>query len=131
MAEIINHLNSYLGIDWGQARIGLALADYETKLALPFKTVKNLTEILAVIDQENIDLIVLGKPLKLSGQADLNSEFTQFYQALEKNSSAPIVLMDERLTSKVYNFSQQTSKANRDQLAASRLLQDYLDSQVN
>jgi RNase H-fold protein (predicted Holliday junction resolvase) len=32
----------YLGVDWGTDRIGLAMADSETNLAIPYKTVKNI-----------------------------------------------------------------------------------------
>ena len=39
-------VKKYLGIDWGTKRIGLALADEETNLALPYKTVANLEEVL-------------------------------------------------------------------------------------
>ncbi|MCX6798380.1 MAG: Holliday junction resolvase RuvX [Candidatus Falkowbacteria bacterium] len=39
-----NDAKKYLGIDWGTKRIGLALADEETSLALPYKTVANLNE---------------------------------------------------------------------------------------
>jgi len=54
----------YLGIDWGEKRIGLALADSETSLALPLTTVSGLAGVLAAIKEEGIDEIVLGSPRK-------------------------------------------------------------------
>lgn len=62
----------YLGVDWGEKRIGLALAEEETSLALPFKTAANLQELLTIINSEEITDIVIGSPRKMSGESASN-----------------------------------------------------------
>ena len=46
----MNEVRKYLGIDWGSRRLGLALADSETSMALPFQTAASLGEVLILID---------------------------------------------------------------------------------
>lgn len=120
----------YLGIDWGEKRIGLSLADEETKLALPFKTAESLADVLKIIKEEEIDLIVLGSPKKMSGQAVDNKLWLSFLDNLKKLSLKPVVLIDERLSSLAADAlpGLQKDKAKRDEIAASLILQAYLDS---
>jgi len=120
----------YLGIDWGEKRIGLALADAETRMALPFKTVANFKELLSVIEDEEISEIVIGQPLKMrGGNLPLSSEFSNFLNLLKKNVGVPIVLLDERLSSKAADAlpGNKSEKHGRDEVAAMLILQDYLD----
>ena len=119
----------YLGIDWGEKRIGLALADEETCIALPFKTVATLAEILALIKEEEIDEIVLGSPKKMSGEAANNPLWLNFVEQL-KTSGRPIHFLDERLSSLAADAlgGEAKEKAERDEIAATIILQDYLDS---
>lgn len=129
MSNINSEELNYLGIDWGQKRIGLALASSETKLALPFKTVNYLSQVLDIIKQENIDIIVLGKPEKLSKQENIDQNFDNFYNNLKNRSNIEIILEDERLTTRA-GFSlagKKKEKADRDSLSASLILQNYLD----
>lgn len=120
----------YLGIDWGEKRIGLALADEETCIALPFKTVSNLTELLTVIAEEEIDEIVLGSPKKMSGEAANNPLWLDFVSQLKLKSAKPVNFLDERLSSLAADAlsGEKKEKAERDEIAATIILQDYLDS---
>ena len=68
----------YLGVDWGEKRIGLALADAETRLALPFMTVTDLRSLLAIIEAESIALVVVGSPRKMAGDEASNPLFLHF-----------------------------------------------------
>lgn len=131
----------YLGVDWGEKRIGLATGDSEMKLALPFKTVSGLTELLAVINSEEIDIIVLGSPRKLSGEGANNIKWLEFINNLQKQFKQEIVFWDERLSSKAADAlgasKRQASyhtnskvKAARDEIAAALILQNYFDSTV-
>ena len=120
----------YLGIDWGEKRIGLASGDSETCLALPFKTVANLTDLLRVIDEEDVDELVLGVPFKMSRPEDsLNSDFSYFYEKLASKSHLLIHQMDERLSSLGADalIGNKKTKAGRDEIAAALILQTYLD----
>ena len=58
-------IKKYLGVDWGEKRIGLALGDSLLKIATPFKTVGDPARLLEVVEEEGIDILVVGKPLKL------------------------------------------------------------------
>ncbi len=120
----------YLGIDWGEKRIGLALADEETCLALPLKTVSNLTELLAVIAEEEIDVIVIGSPKKMSGEVANNPSWLNFVEQLKEKSGKTINFLDERLSSLAADalIGEKKDKAERDEIAATIILQDYLDS---
>ena len=129
MNQLNNQTKRYIGIDWGLSRIGLALGDDETKISTPFKVVSNIKDILKTIKEEEIDIIVLGSPLKMSGADDLNNNFLKFKNNLEKKIDIPIEFIDERLTSKAADAlsGDKKNKASRDALAAMIILQSYFD----
>jgi putative Holliday junction resolvase len=60
----------FLGVDYGESKIGLAIADSETRIAFAYGTIKNdkelLRNILTIIKKENIKLVAIGVP-KRSG----------------------------------------------------------------
>jgi putative Holliday junction resolvase len=120
----------YLGIDWGEKRIGLALADEETSLALPFKTVATLNEVLAVIKEEEIDEIIIGSPKKMSGEVANNPLWLNFVENLKEKSGKPVFFLDERLSSLAADAlgGEKKEVAKRDEIAATIILQGYLDS---
>ncbi len=122
----------YLGVDWGEKRIGLALADAETKLALPFKTVPDLRSLLSVIAAEEIGLVIIGSPRKMTGLEANNPLFLSFLRDLRAQSPAAVVEIDERLSSKAADAlsGAKRDKAGRDEIAAALFLQDYLDSKL-
>ncbi len=120
----------YLGIDWGESRIGLAIGDNDSKVAIPFKTVFSLDEVLKISKEEEISEIILGQPIKMSGEEKkLNPQFLQFEKDLKEKSACPVKLFDERLTSKAGDrlIGDKKTKATRDEIAATIILQDYLD----
>ncbi len=124
-------LKKYLSIDWGASRIGLAVGDSETRVAIPFKVVSSIKEVLAAIREEEVDEVVVGQPIKMSGQKDgLTAGFGVFLDALKNNISLPVILVDERLSSKAADALAGTkkTKAARDALAAMLILQGYFDS---
>jgi putative holliday junction resolvase len=124
----------YLGIDWGEKRIGLALADGETRLATPFATVESFSALAKTIAEENPDVLVVGKPIKMRGEADgVDPRFQEFADKLKKEfAGLKIEFFDERLTSKAADaLPGGKLKAGRDEVAAMILLQNYLDSKEN
>lgn len=123
-------LKRYLAIDWGLSRIGLAAGDSETKIAIPFKVAADIKEVLAVIKKEKIDEVVIGQPIKMSGEKNnLTAGFDLFFNALKINTSLPIILVDERLSSKAADALSGTkkTKAKQDAVAAMLVLQSYFD----
>lgn len=125
----MDNIRKYLGIDWGEKRLGLATADSEVNLALPLKTVATLAEVLNVIKEEEIDIIILGDPRKMSGAEADNPLWLNFYEQLKKRSGQRVELADERLSSLAADALEGSAeeKANRDEVAATIILQDYLD----
>ena len=122
-------MSIYLGVDWGEKRIGLALADGEINLAMPFKTVSNLKELIEVIEEEGADIIILGRPIKMRGEGDgLNPDFSSFAEELKNKTVAEIIMIDERLSSQAADsLPGGNLKASRDEVAAMIILQNYLD----
>ena len=129
MNQSNNQTKKYLGIDWGLSRIGLAIGDDETNMAVPFKVVSSLKNILEILEEEEIDAVVLGSPLKMSGADDLNVKFKKFSKEFKKNINIPLEYIDERLTSKAADAlsGDKKNKASRDALAAMIILQSYFD----
>jgi len=124
----------YLGVDWGGKRIGLALGDSETKMSMPFKTVANAREVAEVVREETVDVLILGKPIKMRGESDgLDQNFVNFLEELKKlMPEMPIELIDERLSSKAADaLPGGELKASRDEVAAMLILQEYLDRMLN
>ena len=120
----------YLGIDWGEKRIGLALGDSETKIATPFMTVGSIEAVVKVIKDEQTDAVVLGKPLSISNfQFSISKQFEDFLNELKSKIGIPVELVDERLSSKAADalLGDKKTKAGRDEIAAMIILQTYLD----
>ena len=127
----MTHIKQYLGIDLGEKRIGLATGDSLTKMALPFKTVANFSELLELISEDEIEVVVLGAPRKMSGE-DANSKlWLQFVQKLKSQTNFKLILQDERLSSKGADalFGSKKDKASRDENAAAIILQSFFDKQ--
>jgi len=120
----------YLGIDWGEKRIGLALGDSLTKTATPFKVVGTIEEIVKIIREEEINVVVLGKPLKMSDvEYRMSDKFLDFLALLKEKISIPVETIDERLSSMGADalLGDKKTKAPRDTVAAMLILQNYLD----
>lgn len=136
-----------LGVDYGQARIGLALSDEQKVIATPYKTVtaekklemtaKKLIEQIHLMREKEellIDEIVIGMPLKMSGQKGMQAdEVQEFVTILKTLTPIKITTWDERLTTRMAEKS--LSFLNRkkrsqviDTVSATVILQGYLDS---
>jgi len=124
-----------LAIDYGEKRVGLAVGDNSTGLALPFGVLQRtsdellLEQLVKVINEEAIDTVVVGEPLSLSGQATSQTATCRnFASFLKANLKIAVEMFDERLTSRRADMPFQGVKTrSRDELAAMFLLQDYLD----
>ena len=124
-----------LGIDYGQARVGIAICDMDGLVATPLVTLKNDKTLFAKLDElineHNIVGVYLGKPKHLSGVEGATVELvSQFAQRFDESFSLPITHVDERLTSggagkllKSAGKSSKESKGLIDQLAAVAILE--------
>lgn len=133
-----------LGIDHGQARIGLAIADDLGMLAHPLETIHlrdipdPLTHIAKIVATHRIEIIILGLPRNMDGSYGPAAEKVQaFATQLRQASPATIQLWDERLTSvaaqrALHEAGRNVAKSRKviDQVAAQLILQGWLDSQA-
>ncbi len=122
-----------LGLDYGEKNIGLAVADENSKMALPYKVLENkgedfvLRELKKIIIEEKIIKIIIGLPLALSGKESKKTiEARGFSAFLAKNLNIPVEMKDERLSSRLADTLAQGTKGSRDIGAAMVILEDYL-----
>lgn len=128
-----------LAIDYGLARIGIAVSDPLMITAQPLKQLKNdenfFTEFQKVVDYYKVSKIVLGNPKKLNGSAGtLEPQVLEFKKNIEMLTGLEVIFWDERLSTKAVlgylNKSELKSKAKKDildSLSASYLLQGYMN----
>ncbi|MGA0333697.1 MAG: Holliday junction resolvase RuvX [Kiritimatiellia bacterium] len=134
-----------LGVDYGRARIGLAVSDPLRMVATPLETVdgnseKNaLRRIREIIDEKNVRSVVVGLPLHMNGDfGELAQAATDFGEKLKSQvPGLEMVMWDERMSSveaeRAMNLSHTKAarkKELRDQLAAQIILQSWLDAQA-
>lgn len=131
-----------LGIDYGDARIGLAISDEMRILATalePYKPQsmrKSIDYISDFAKNSDVDLIVVGLPLNMNGtEGPQANKVRAFAENLKKVSGIEVVMKDERLTT-VYverAFSETGIKKSKqknfvDSASAQVILQNYIDS---
>lgn len=134
-----------IGLDYGSVTCGVAISDETLLIASPVETIryKTMEELLTKLDiyfnEYKIDKIVLGNPINLDGSISTRSELTLLFKdELIKRYNKEVIMMDERLTSVIVNnmlIMGNSSRENRkkvvDKLAASVILQSYLDRSNN
>ena len=133
-----------LGIDLGSKTVGMAVSDYLGIIASPIGTSRieenNLQEALEcvkiVVKERQIEKIVLGLPKNMDGSQGFQSDYCkEFKRMLEEEVKIPVIIQDERLTTKIAHsamlqadMSRKKRKENVDKIAACIILQSYLDS---
>ena len=129
-----------VGLDFGTVRIGVAVSDERHILARPLGMLQNTPDfskkLMELLKKEGaIDKIVVGLPLKLSGQDSAMTEAARkFAKTLEEITQLSVELWDERLTSALVERSLVDAGVRRkeraqmsDTLSAVIILQSYLD----
>lgn len=92
---------TFLGIDYGQKRIGLAIGKKEDKIAHSFKIIHHINELNDIVPAKQIEAFVIGWPLQPDGTEGETCDKVQlFCGALERRFNLPIYKVDERLTSR-------------------------------
>jgi putative Holliday junction resolvase len=132
-------MNPILGIDFGRARIGLAISDDLRLLAHPLETIQfgkdTITRIARLVREKKIDRVVVGVPKLMSGKmGPAADEVLHFVEMLRVILSCPVITWDERLTTvaaqRALHESGKKTRQSRgyiDQVAAQMILQGYLD----
>ncbi|HEY7659396.1 MAG TPA: Holliday junction resolvase RuvX [Actinomycetota bacterium] len=129
-----------LGLDLGDARIGVAISDDERRLAVPLGTIRtgppsDLRAVADLVAEHAVTLVVVGNPLLLSGEVgDRAEQAASFAQALRAVVGVPVTLQDERLSSveaeRALRESGASGRRRRgviDRSAATVILQAWLD----
>lgn len=128
----------FLALDYGSARIGLAIGDSETRIASPWGTIRFFdpeqvaNELEAVIRTERIDRLILGLPRPLHDQAAVTrqaEEIQQFGAWLTGRLNLPMQFENETWSSQLAarHMRDRDERGKRDDLAAAIILQSFLD----
>ncbi len=145
-----------LALDYGRARIGLAIGNTEAGLAQPLGTLdrinrnEDMRRLRELVREHGVQQIVVGLPLRLDGtRGDMAEEASRFGQRVHKQLGLPVEMVDERLTSWEAErlleeqqgrtihaaSSKQRKKENPklgvDAMAASLILKEYLDRRLS
>ncbi len=130
-----------LALDWGKARIGLAVTDETNTFVrtLPVLVRKNraadLAALAGVVAENEVSTLVVGAPLHMDGAASSSSsQAEQLGRTIAKRCNVELVLWDERLTSVAAEEMLQARGGRRrrgdvDQVAAALILESYLENQ--
>jgi len=134
-----------LGIDYGRKRTGVAVTDPLQIIAGNLATVPTHTLMQFIKDymaRETVERIVVGQPTQLNGEPSESMKYiTPFVNRLRKElPDMPIVMYDERFTSTIAHQamidggmkkSDRRDKSRVDAIAATIILNDYLQSRLN
>lgn len=134
-----------ISVDLGKVRTGIAVSDINEYLASPLCVIKERDrEILAkkvsdIANENNVLQIVVGLPLNMDGSKGESAKAAdEFSKILSKYTDADIILQDERGTTisahsylNVTNTRGEKRKSVVDAVAATIILQDYLDFRRN
>ncbi len=135
-------MNRILGLDFGRARIGVAISDELQLLAHPLETIsatqKAAARVVEIVREKKVERVVAGMPRQMNGQiGTAASEVLDFVEKLRAILPCPIVTWDERLTTvAAHRALRDAGKKTRqtrgyvDQVAAQMILQSYLDSRA-
>ena len=129
-----------MGLDYGTRRIGVALSDALQLTAQPFAVLDTSSgrlrsELLGLVEDNDVELIVVGLPIGLSGRETESTEGARKLAArVGEITGLPVELADERFTTRTAeqvligaNVRRQRRKQVVDKVAAAVMLQHYLD----
>jgi putative Holliday junction resolvase len=130
-----------LGLDLGDARIGVAISDDARRMAVPLGTIRtgapaDVRAIADLIREHGVTLVVVGHPLLLSGEAGERAHHAErFAAAIGEALDVPVLLQDERLSTVEAGRALRESGASGrdrrrtiDRSAATVILEAWLDT---
>ena len=130
-------------IDYGLARIGVALSDPHKILASPLDTVpaqkkieESVDAVMKRLEEYDLEEVVIGMPYKMNGQKGISAdEVNEFIAIFKTKSSVPITAWDERLSTVQVERAMRDDNMRRkkrakvvDKLCATLILQSYLET---
>lgn len=134
-----------MGLDVGVKTIGVALSDPMFLMAHPLETIKrkkaslDISRLVEIIEKENVETIVVGLPKNMNNSIGPQSmKVMSFVDLLKKQTDKEIIYEDERMTTiqseRVLidmNVRRENRKEHIDKIAATFILQTYLDRRNN
>lgn len=129
--------DTLVSLDVGEKRIGVAVADTGVRLAVPFSTIEvdgtEISEIVRIVIRENAKVLVIGYPRNQSGEATAQTRYVEQFAKKLEELDVKIEFQDESLTSviaeqRLVSYKKPYSKGDIDAMAASIILQDYLEA---
>ncbi len=136
-------MNRALGIDYGEARVGVAISDELGMLAHPLETITvkdtdPVARVAQLVRDRGADTVIVGLPRNMDGSHGPSAEKARTFAVKLREAAAGcnVRLWDERLTTvaaqKALHAAGKTAKQSKsliDQAAAVMILQGWLDSQ--
>lgn len=133
-----------LAVDYGEKRTGIAVSDPLKMFAVPLITLEMNNnfweEIKKIIVDYNVSKVIVGYPLKESGERSRSTELVEkFLDEFKKRINVPVELIDERYSSEIAKMQiietvrsrkKRRDKCLVDKKAAAVILQDYLNGAV-
>ena len=128
---------SVIALDVGEKRIGVAVADPSIAIAIPYDTIEvdgtEVSQIAELIINESATTVVVGYPRNQSGEATAQTAFVELFADKLSGLEVDIEFQDESLTSvhaeeRLKAQKKPYTKGDIDMVAASIILQDYLES---
>ena len=125
-----------IGLDVGEKRIGVSVADTGVRIAVPFMTIEvdgdEIQTIAEVVSKEGADVLVLGYPRNQSGEATTQTDYVEKFAERLNDLEVKIAYQDESLTSvmaeqQLISHKKPYTKGDIDAQAAAIILQDYLE----
>lgn len=132
----MSRTKSFIALDVGEKRIGVALGDDGVKLAFPYETIEvdggEVVRIAELVMSERVDTVIVGYPRNQSGEATAQTEYVETFVEQLDDLDVTIVYQDESLTSvmaeqRLLSYKKPYTKGDIDALAAAMILQDYLE----
>jgi putative Holliday junction resolvase len=134
-------MSSFLALDYGLRRIGIAASDPDGCLAFALGTHVEgrdgsiLARLGELIEERTVTGLVLGLPLTADGrEGDMAVQVRKFSRRLADQFEVEVILWDERFSSaeadRWLQGSRRAGKEDRDAVAAQIILQSYLDSRI-
>lgn len=129
-------LKRLVGLDVGEKRIGVAVADNEVCIAIPFDTIEvdgnEYDAITDLVQDQKADILVIGYPRNQSGEPTAQTDYVESFAEKITDIGVKVVYQDESLTSvtaeqQLISYKKPYSKGDIDALAAALILQDYIE----
>lgn len=132
----MNKPTTLIGVDVGEKRIGVSVADSAVRIAMPIDTIEvdgsEVQSLAEIIIREDASVLVVGYPRNQAGEPTAQTKYVEEFTAKLVDIAPEIVFQDESLTSvmaedRLKSHKKPYTKADIDAQAATIILQDYIE----